>query len=186
MFFPIMCPAADRQKRTEERAYLSWSILREELSVASRWDFVAASTDDPAGYGIKDTLTGKVWFRRMLTVLRRLYYPCPTMLLLHGWNRLLALTLLSVALFCIVVPSCDGVDVVLASQQPTSLSSLQSTNLPDTPSGDVCGCWCCCASVIVAGFHIPVTLSPLMQAEPVQHVQYRPVDLPIPTHPPRR
>jgi hypothetical protein len=36
-------------------------ILGEGLPGASRRDFVAVSTDDPAGYGIKDTLTGKVF-----------------------------------------------------------------------------------------------------------------------------
>jgi hypothetical protein len=31
------------------------------LAEASRRDFVAVSTDDPAGYGIKDTSTGNVF-----------------------------------------------------------------------------------------------------------------------------
>src|ERR1043165_9786842 len=74
---------------------------------------------------------------------RYLYYTCPSkMLLLRSWNRLLALPLLSGALFCILVPGCDGVDVVLASQQSRDISSVQPTDLPGTPAGDECGCWC--------------------------------------------
>jgi hypothetical protein len=53
-------PAAAK-KRPEQRAYLDQLILGEGLPGASRRDFVAVSTDNPAGYGIKDTLTGKVF-----------------------------------------------------------------------------------------------------------------------------
>lgn len=105
------------------------------------------------------------------------------MLLLRTWNRLLALTLLSGALLCILAPNCDGVDVVLASQQQTSISNQQSSNSPDTPSE--AECWCCCAHVITASFQIPIVLSPLMQMEVTEEIHYLPVDLPTPTQPPR-
>src|ERR1051325_8700809 len=105
-----------------------------------------------------------------------MYYLSPkAMFLLPTWNRLLALTLLSGALFCILVPNCDGVDVVLASQQQTGISNQQSSNSPDTPTE--AECWCCCAHVITAKFQIPVALSPLMRTDLEEEIQYVPVDL---------
>jgi hypothetical protein len=105
------------------------------------------------------------------------------MLLLRTWNRLLALMLLSGALLCILVPGCDEGSIVLTSQQQTGLSNLQSSNSPDTPSE--AECWCCCAHVITASFQVPIVLSPLMQTDVTEEIQYLPVDLPTPTQPPR-
>jgi hypothetical protein len=107
------------------------------------------------------------------------------MLLLHSWNRFLARVLLSGALVCILVPGCDdGNASVLAFQEQISLSSpQQSSNPPGTPSE--AECWCCCAHVITASFQIPTVLSPLMRADVMEDIRYVPVDLPIPTDPPR-
>jgi|ERR1051326_5129610 hypothetical protein len=105
------------------------------------------------------------------------------MLLLRTWNRLLALTLLSGALLCILAPNCDGIDLALASQQQISLSNQHSSNSPDTPSE--AECWCCCAHVITTSFQVPMALSPLMRTDAPEKIQYLPVDLPTPTQPPR-
>jgi hypothetical protein len=128
-------------------------------------------------------LLGAVKAIRVVDSGKCLYYASPAMLLLHAWNRFLALTLLSGALLCILVPGCDdGADTGLTSQQQASISSLQS-NFPSTPSE--AECWCCCAHVITASFQTPTILSPLMQTDVIDEVRYIRVDLPIPTQPPR-
>src|SRR5438309_1053387 len=105
------------------------------------------------------------------------------MLLGRNWNRSLALILLTGALFCILVPGCDGLEVASPSPQTSSVSSTQSSDGPLTPSE--AECWCCCAHVIAASFHVSVGLSPLMQADTTAEIQYLTIELPTPTQPPR-